>query len=297
MSSCGIILLSIVLTLVFFLPDITEADVNELFQQHGEVQLVSMPRNKNTGQFRGFAFVDLATEEELETAVSVLDNSDLNGRLLRVSKSLPKDQLEKKQPVRAERPELQDGYKRVYVGNLPFDCTKEEVAELYSEYGEVNEVFFPRNAETGTGRGFAFITMKEEDADAAIEGTNGQQFGGRKLVVNEPLPPGQRPKRRVVNENQTKLYVGNLSFYTVLDTLKEIFEEFGTVHDCYMPEDTSTGGSRGFGFITMDPEAAERAIEELDGCEVDGRIIRVNIAEPKGKSARFNSDDDEDTTW
>lgn len=78
-----------------------------------------------------------------------------------------------------------------------------------------------------------------------------------------------------------KLYVGNLSFYTIPETLVEAFSEFGTVHDCYLPEDPSTGSKRGFAFVTMDKKDALRAVSELDGCEIDGRIIRVNEAQPK----------------
>lgn len=85
------------------------------------------------------------------------------------------------------------------------------------------------------------------------------------------------------------MYIGNLSFYTVAETLAELFEEFGTVHDCYLPEDSSTGGSRGFGFVTMDKNDALNAVDELDGCELDGRIIRVNEAQPK----RRRSDNDD----
>jgi RNA recognition motif-containing protein len=94
--------------------------------------------------------------------------------------------------------------------------------------------------------------------------------------------------------SRQKLYVGNLSFYTVPDTLRELFEEFGTVYDCYMPEDPSTGGSRGFGFVTMDKEAAEAAVAETDGCELDGRIIRVNEAQPKGGQRRPPPQEEED---
>ena len=54
------------------------------------------------------------------------------------------------------------------------------------------------------------------------------------------------------------------------------------MYDCYMPEDAETGESRGFGFVTLDKEAAESAVKETDGCELDGRIIRVNDAQPKG---------------
>lgn len=111
---------------------------------------------------------------------------------------------------------------------------------------------------------------------------------GRRLSVSIPLPPGEKAKveKRV---NRTKLYVGNLSFYTLEETLRELFEEFGPVRDCYLPADPQTGGSRGFGFVTMDNEAAMVAVEETDGCELDGRIIRVNEAQPK------KAEDEEDT--
>jgi len=106
--------------------------------------------------------------------------------------------------------------------------------------------------------------------------------------------PGEKaPARRSGSSNRLKLYIGNLSFYTVVETLSELFQEFGTVHDCYLPEDPATGGSRGFGFVTMEKDDALRAIEELDGCEIDGRIIRVNEAQPKRSFQKFGDNDDD----
>ena len=58
-----------------------------------------------------------------------------------------------------------------------------------------------------------------------------------------------------------------------------------------MPLDQSTGSSRGFAFVTLEPENAVRAIEEVDGWEVDGRMLRVNEAQPKGSSNNKNSGD------
>jgi len=93
-----------------------------------------------------------------------------------------------------------------------------------------------------------------------------------------------------------KLYIGNLAYSTVAETLSELFSEFGTVHDCYMPQDPATGLSRGFGFVTMDREDGLMAVEELNGCEIDGRIIRVNEAQPKRSSSPrdSNSSNEED---
>ena len=88
-----------------------------------------------------------------------------------------------------------------------------------------------------------------------------------------------------------KLFVGNLSFYTTGGTLAEVFEEFGDVFDCYIPQDPVTNNSRGFGFVSMQTDAANAAIDALDGCELDGRIISVNEAKPRASKPRESESD------
>lgn len=89
---------------------------------------------------------------------------------------------------------------------------------------------------------------------------------------------------------ETKLYVGNLSWGTEEGALRELFEEYGTVVDCYLPVDRETGQHRGFAFVTMEPDDALRAADETDGYELDGRILRVNEAQPKGGFNRQSND-------
>jgi len=261
----------------------TDEELRDLFSTCGSVELVSIPINKETGQPRGFAFVDLASKEEVQTAIDSLAGSEFGGRSLRVNTSLPKDEA-KKQTKKTD-----EGAQKVYVGNMPFDATREDVEELFSKYGNVRDVYLPMNRETNQPRGFAFVTLDEEQVEQAIEETNGLEFLGRPLVVSLPLPPGEKGARRPRGARQ-KLYIGNLSFYTVADTLREVFEEFGEVFDCYLPEDPETGGSRGFGFVTLAKDAADDAISATDGCEIDGRIIRVNEAQPKGAVQNRNED-------
>jgi len=82
--------------------------------------------------------------------------------------------------------------------------------------------------------------------------------------------------------DETKLYIGNISFDTEEGTLRELFEDYAPVVDLYVPLDQNTGRPRGFAFVTLEPENAQRAIQEVDGWEVDGRMLRVNEAQPKG---------------
>lgn len=79
-----------------------------------------------------------------------------------------------------------------------------------------------------------------------------------------------------------RIYVGNLNFDTTAPALRKAFEQFGQVDDVYIPNDRSTGRSRGFGFVTMSTsDEAKKAITDMDGAQLDGRALRVNEAEPK----------------
>jgi RNA recognition motif-containing protein len=80
----------------------------------------------------------------------------------------------------------------------------------------------------------------------------------------------------------TKLYVGNLSFKTTSDDLREYFSQAGTVESASVIEDRETGRSRGFGFVEMaTPEDAQAAIEQFNGKDLNGRNLTVNEAKPK----------------
>lgn len=78
--------------------------------------------------------------------------------------------------------------KTIYVGNLPFSATEDELRDLFSQYGTVHSVKLISDRDTGRPRGFGFVEMSEEDAPAAIEATNGADMGGRSLRVNEARP-------------------------------------------------------------------------------------------------------------
>ncbi len=80
----------------------------------------------------------------------------------------------------------------------------------------------------------------------------------------------------------SKLFVGGLSWDTNDQSLAEAFGQFGLVTEAKVISDRDTGRSRGFGFVTFDaPADAEKAIAEMDGTNLDGRTIRVNVAEDK----------------
>ncbi len=81
----------------------------------------------------------------------------------------------------------------IYVGNLSFDATAEDIEQAFGEFGTVDAVNIITDRETGRSRGFCFVEMpNSEEAKAAIEGLNTQQIAGRAVTVNEARPRRDR---------------------------------------------------------------------------------------------------------
>lgn len=77
----------------------------------------------------------------------------------------------------------------IYIGNLAYNATEEDLTSVFQEYGTVNRVTVPTDRETGRPRGFAFVEMsKEAEEDAAIEALDGAEWMGRELRVNKAKP-------------------------------------------------------------------------------------------------------------
>jgi RNA recognition motif-containing protein len=85
---------------------------------------------------------------------------------------------------------------KLYVGNLPYTVRDEDLQQSFSAFGSVNSAKVMMERDTGRSKGFGFVEMgSDAEAQAAIEGMNGQSLGGRSLVVNEARPMEARPPR------------------------------------------------------------------------------------------------------
>ncbi|KAF2314135.1 hypothetical protein GH714_023606 [Hevea brasiliensis] len=148
---------------------------------------------------------------------------------------------------------------KIFVGNLPYDVDSQKLAMLFEQAGtvEIAEVIY--NRETDSSRGFG------------------------------PAPRGSRPERPPrVYEPAFRIYVGNLPWDLDNARLEQVFSEHGKVVDARVVYDRETGRSRGFGFVTMSTEIElNDAIAALDGQTLDGRAIRVNVAEERPRRNSF----------
>lgn len=100
------------------------------------------------------------------------------------------------------------------------------------------------------------------------------------LALREPRPE----ERQLMNR---RLYVGGLSWDTTESGLRQAFETCGSVQEAKLIVDRDTGRSRGFGFVTFTTEdEAQEAIRRMDGAHLDGRSLRVNVAQARGGPGR-----------
>jgi RNA recognition motif-containing protein len=83
----------------------------------------------------------------------------------------------------------------IYVGNLSFNATEQDVRSLFERHGKVDSVKLIMDRETGKPRGFGFVDMEQNEAQAAIQALNGHQMNGRPLRVNEAQERPQRPRQ------------------------------------------------------------------------------------------------------
>lgn len=80
----------------------------------------------------------------------------------------------------------------IYVGNLPFNASEQEVHDLFAEFGSVSSVSIINDRDTGRSRGFGFVEMDDPGASKAIESLDGAEFAGRRLKVNQARPRESR---------------------------------------------------------------------------------------------------------
>jgi len=86
--------------------------------------------------------------------------------------------------------------KRIYVGNLSFQTTEDDLSDFFKKAGAIESVSIIADRETGRSKGFGFVEMNDEDADKAIAELNGQELNGRALTVNEARPREDRGRGR-----------------------------------------------------------------------------------------------------
>ncbi|KAI9052792.1 hypothetical protein LZ554_003065 [Drepanopeziza brunnea f. sp. 'monogermtubi'] len=168
----------------------------------------------------------------------------------------------------------------IYVGNLLFDITQEDIQREFESFGPIKSVTIASD-NRGLSKGFGYVEFEStEQATAAIEAKHQAVLEGRRLVVNymnksERSPAGGEP----VNEPSKTLFIGNLAFEMSDADLNKLFRDIRNVIDVRVAIDRRTGQPRGFAHADfVDVESAIKGKDALLGKEVYGRTLRIDYS-------------------
>ncbi|OAY43007.1 RNA-binding protein CP33, chloroplastic [Manihot esculenta] len=186
---------------------------------------------------------------------------------------------------------------KIYVGNLPYSMTSSQLTEVFQEAGSVMNVEIVYDRVTDRSRGFGFVTMASgEEAKEAIRMFNGSQIGGRTVRVNFPevpkggekeaMAPRIRSTYKGFIDSPHKIYAGNLGWGLTSQGLRDAFANQPGLLSAKVIYERNTGRSRGFGFVSFESaENAEAALTAMNGVEVEGRPLRLNLASERARSS------------
>jgi len=168
----------------------------------------------------------------------------------------------------------------VYIGNLLFDVTAEDLTRDFTPFGTVKSAIIAADAR-GMSKGFGYVEFETtEQATAAIEAKHQTVFEGRRLVVNYQVQKTQSSFGDGSSNPPSKtLFIGNLAFEMSDADLNKLFREIRNVTDVRVAIDRRTGQPRGFAHADfVDVESATKGKEILAGKEVYGRNLRVDYS-------------------
>ncbi|KAJ0241569.1 29 kDa ribonucleoprotein [Hirschfeldia incana] len=214
--------------------DVDSAQLAQLFESAGTVEMVEVIYDKVTGRSRGFGFVTMSTAAEVEAAAQQFNGYELEGRALRVNAGPPP-------------PKREESFSRG-----------------------------PRSGGYGSER--------SSYGSERSSGGYGSQRSGRSGYGSERSSYGSGSG----SGSSDRVYVGNLSWGVDDTALESLFSEQGKVVEARVIYDRDTGRSKGFGFVTLgSPQEVSRAINSLNGADLDGRQIRVSEAEARPPRRQF----------
>ncbi|CAD8122964.1 unnamed protein product [Paramecium sonneborni] len=206
----------------------------------------------------------------------------------------PKGKQQQQQQPQKQGQQAQQGQQdhEVFVKGLSFDATEQDIKEFFGECGSINSVNLLKGP-NGNSKGIAFVRFSTEDAQSAAVEYSGSEHMGRTIVVEKTKPRDQRPQQggqQGGSGESTTCFIGNLSFYATEDSLYPVFEDCGKIKEVRIAKDAE-GKSRGFGYVEFfDNGSAQKGLSKT-GTDVEGRAIRVDLANSSQRSGGGNRGD------
>jgi polyadenylate-binding protein len=253
--------------------DITEAVLFEKFSGAGPVLSIRVCRDMITRRSLGYAYVNFQQPADAERALDTMNFDLLKGRPIRIMWSQRDPSLRK------------SGVGNVFIKNLDKSIDNKAMYDTFSAFGSILSCKVAQD-ENGASKGYGFVHFEtEESANKSIEKVNGMLLNGKKVYVGRFIPRKEREKELGEKAKLfTNVYIKNFGEELTDEQLRIMFEKFGPITS-YKIMSKDDGKSKGFGFVAFeDPDAAELAVNELNGKEiVDGKPMYVGRAQKKAE--------------
>jgi len=239
----------------------------------------------NTTEPAGYGFVHFETQEGAEKAIAKVNGMLLNGKQVFVGPFVKKTE-------RLKILSNEDSFTNIYVKNLDASIDEKELKEIFSKFGEIQNAVIMRG-EDNASKEFGFINFTDHaSALLAVDDMNEKDLKGKKLFVGRAQKKSERRaklkeyfqklKQEKVNRYKgLNLYVKNLDDSVDDERLKQEFSKFGEISSArVMVGDNKQ--SKGFGFVCFKtPDAANKAMTEMNGHMIGSKPLYVNFAQPK----------------
>uniref|UniRef100_A0A8C1YC29 Polyadenylate-binding protein n=1 Tax=Cyprinus carpio TaxID=7962 RepID=A0A8C1YC29_CYPCA len=251
--------------------DVTEAMLYEKFSPAGPILSIRVCRDMMTRRSLGYAYVNFQQPADAERALDTMNFDVIKGRPLRIMWSQRDPSLRK------------SGVGNIFIKNLDKSIDNKALYDTFSAFGNILSCKVVCDENGSKGYGFVHFETHEA-AERAIEKMNGMLLNDRKVFVGRFKSRKEREAEMGARAKEfTNVYIKNFGEDMEDETLREIFSKFGPALSIRVMTDDG-GKSRGFGFVSFERhEDAQRAVDEMNGKELNGKQVYVGRAQKKGE--------------
>ncbi|CAG5885176.1 unnamed protein product [Menidia menidia] len=249
--------------------DVTEAMLYEKFSPAGAILSIRVCRDMITRRSLGYAYVNFQQPADAERALDTMNFDVIKGRPVRIMWSQRDPSLRK------------SGVGNIFIKNLDKSIDNKALYDTFSAFGNILSCKVVCDENGSKGYGFVHFETQEA-AERAIEKMNGMLLNDRKVFVGRFKSRKEREAELGARAKEfTNVYIKNFGEEMDDEKLRELFSKYGNAMSIRVMTDDS-GKSRGFGFVSFERhEDAQKAVDEMNGKEMNGKLIYVGRAQKK----------------
>ncbi|XWS45268.1 hypothetical protein CRYUN_Cryun15aG0121900 [Craigia yunnanensis] len=281
--------------------------LKEYMSKYGDLEDCIVMKERSTGRSRGFGYVTFASADDAKNVLSI--EHFLGKRMLEVKIATPKEEM--RAPVKKAT--------RIFVARIPLTVDESAFRSHFEEYGEITDLYMPKDQVSKAHRGIGFITFASADSVENLM-ADIHELGGSTVVVDRATPkeddfkpidrmshggygaynayisaatryaelgaptlydhPGPVYGRGESHRGMgKKIFVGRLPQEATADDLHQYFGRFGHILDVYIPKDPKRSGHRGFGFVTFSEDGVADRVSRRSH-KICGQEVAIDSATP-----------------